>query len=130
MFFILLLPVVAGLISMALISLFIKPMSYFIIGLGGVITGIAIDYGVHVYVAVMHNTADVPHDSIDVDNRVKQVARPVIIGCLTTAGIFWHSSFQMLQDIINYLSLQFSALSFLFCLLCFCYHSFLIKIKL
>ena len=84
-FIILLLPVIAGLISMTLLTFFIKQMSYFVLGMGGVITGIAIDYGIHVYVAVMHASET---NAETVSNNVKHISRPVIIGGLTTIGIF------------------------------------------
>ncbi|MCP4176366.1 MAG: hypothetical protein GY756_01205, partial [bacterium] len=73
------LPVVSAFLSMALSSFFISEIAYFIIGMGGVITGISIDYGIHAYVAV-NTSNNITH--------INKVAKPIIIGGLTTIGIF------------------------------------------
>lgn len=86
-FLILLIPVTAGILSIALISVFMKQISYFIVGMGGVITGIAVDYGIHVYGAVMHSSL-VKENENNFLNAVKNVAKPTITGCFTTVGIF------------------------------------------
>lgn len=55
-------------------------MSAFIVGMGAIIAGIAVDYGIHVYVAVRRggNSA----------GTVRLVAKPVLLGALTTVSVF------------------------------------------
>ncbi|WP_455382162.1 hypothetical protein [Salinispira pacifica] len=75
-----LMPVMSVLLSIRLSQLVLGRLSYFIVGMGGVVAGIAVDYGIHVYMAVQA-----------ADGRVdgaKLVAKPVVIGAMTTLGVF------------------------------------------
>ena len=115
-FLVLILPVTAGLISIALLSLFIKNISYFIIGMGGVITGIAVDYGIHIYTTAMleKNTAA---DNNNL-NSIRSIAKPIIVGALTTAGIFLAFLFSNVAGYhqLSYFSISSILISLLFAL--------------
>ena len=73
-------PVASAIIAIPLSSLLVDRMSYLVVGLGSVIVGVAIDYGVHVYVAVRH--AD------DRAKAVHQIALPVSLGAFSTMSMF------------------------------------------
>ena len=75
-----LVPLASVLVAINLSLLVYKKLSYFIIGMGAVIVGIAIDYGIHVYIAV-RAVGGKPE-------VVKRVAKPVVTGALTTIGVF------------------------------------------
>ncbi|MFW9817800.1 MAG: hypothetical protein ACFFEW_17935, partial [Candidatus Thorarchaeota archaeon] len=101
-------PLVSVLISINLSSVILSRLSHFIVGMGGVVAGIAIDYGIHVYVAVRAEHGGV--------NAVKLVAKPVVIGALTTLGVFAAFFFSSVQ---GYHQLAFfSILSIVLCLAC------------
>jgi predicted RND superfamily exporter protein len=103
-----LLPVVSVLVSIRLSHMVLGRLSYFIVGMGGVVTGIAVDYGIHVYMAI--RAADGRADA------VKVVAKPVVIGALTTLGVFAAFFFSSVQ---GYHQLAFfSILSIGLCLAC------------
>ncbi len=103
-----LLPVVSVLVSIRLSHMVVGGLSYFIVGMGGVVAGIAVDYGIHVYMAV--RAADGRADA------AKLVARPVVIGALTTLGVFGAFFFSSVQ---GYHQLAFfSILSIGICLAC------------
>jgi len=103
-----LLPVVSVLVSIRLSHMVLGRLSYFIVGMGGVVAGIAVDYGIHVYMAV--RAADGRADA------VKLVAKPVVIGALTTLGVFAAFFFSSVQ---GYHQLAFfSILSIGLCLAC------------
>ena len=75
-----LMPAGAVLFSLNLTALIVGRLSGLVIGLGSVIAGIAVDYGIHVYVAVRRND--------DSSVAVQEVARPVLLGSLTTISVF------------------------------------------
>lgn len=98
-------PMISVLISINLSYLILHKLSYFIIGMGTVIAGISIDYGIFVYLAVRTGgRSDV----------AKQLAKPVIVGALTTLGVFAAFFFSSVGG-YNQLAL-FSSLSIVFCL--------------
>ena len=100
-------PIAAVLLSINLAYIFLDKLSYFIIGMGGVVAGIAVDYGIHVFMAVRANNGE--------PEAVKQVAKPVVIGALTTIGIFASFFFSDVQG-YNQLAL-FSIFSIILCLI-------------
>ncbi|MCK4389440.1 MAG: MMPL family transporter [Desulfobacterales bacterium] len=101
-----LLPLLSVLVSINLSSLMLKELSYFIIGMGGVIAGIAVDYAIHVYMAVRARGGRA--------DAVKDVAKPVVIGALTTISVFAAFFFSSVQ---GYHQLAFfSILSIVLCL--------------
>ena len=102
-----LLPVVSVLVSINLSSLVLKELSYFIIGMGGVIAGIAVDYAIHVYVAVRASGGRA--------DAVKDITKPVVTGALTTISVFAAFFFSSVQ---GYHQLAFfSILSIVLCLI-------------
>jgi predicted exporter len=84
-----LVPLASLLVSINLASIVLSRLSYFIVGMGGVVAGIAVDYGIHVYLAV--RSADGRADA------VKLVAQPVVVGALTTLGVFFAFFFSTVQ---------------------------------
>lgn len=76
-----LIPAFSVLLSVSLTYLIVGPLSYAVMGLSAVVAGIAIDYGIHIYVALKRGS-DGPV------SPVRAVARPVVVGALTTIGIF------------------------------------------
>jgi predicted RND superfamily exporter protein len=103
-----LIPVVSVLVSINLSSLVLSRLSYFIVGMGGVVAGIAVDYGIHVYMAVRSENGR--------PEAVKLVAKPVVTGALTTVGVFAAFFFSSAQG-YHQLAL-FSILSVMLCLAC------------
>ncbi len=77
-FYIIIIPAVSVLFSITLLALFVESLSGFIIGLGGVIAGIAVDYGIHVYSACAKGGG----------THIRGIIRPLIGGAVTTMGIF------------------------------------------
>lgn len=73
-------PVVAILFSVVLSYLFFGKLSYWVIGLGSTVAGIATDYGTHVYFAAQGKS--------DPSTFVKHVIKPVCFGALTSIAIF------------------------------------------
>ncbi len=97
-------PICAILFSIALSSLILDTMSYFIIGMSVVIAGIAMDYAIHSYVA-KRGTGPA---------ALPKVARPVAIGAITTAAVFTAFFF---SSVPGYRQLAwFSIISLLICL--------------
>ena len=78
--FVFLIPLFSVVLSMNLSSLIMGSLSYWVVGLGTVIAGISVDYGIHIFVTARNsgNASDV----------IRRVAKPVSIGAATTAGIF------------------------------------------
>ncbi|MFC1889999.1 MMPL family transporter [Thermodesulfobacteriota bacterium] len=102
---ILLMPFLSVLLSINLSAIILGTLSYFVIGFGAVIVGIAIDYGIHVYVA--KKTAG--------PRSIITIARPVITGALTTLSVFFSFFF---STVSGYTQLAcFSIISILICLL-------------
>jgi uncharacterized protein len=72
-------PVMATLYMLGTMTLIFRPLSLFVIGLGGVIIGIAVDYGIHLYASMASG------------RRIRgaaSVVKPLIAGGLTTCGVF------------------------------------------
>jgi len=101
-----LLPVASILVAINLSNLILPHLSYFIVGMGGVVAGISVDYGIHVYMAV--RSGDGRADA------VKRVAKPVVTGALTTLAVFAAFFFSSVQG-YHQLAL-FSILSIALCL--------------
>ncbi|MBI5056064.1 MAG: hypothetical protein HZB61_05570 [Nitrospirae bacterium] len=73
-------PVVTIVFSIDLSYLLVGKLSYWVIGLGSTVAGIATDYGTHVYFAAQGKSDSAPF--------VKHVIKPVGFGALTTIAIF------------------------------------------
>jgi len=58
----------------------IGSMSPMVMGLGSVIVGIAVDYGIHIYTAIRQTQ--------DAHRAIKEVTRPLLVGALTTLCVF------------------------------------------
>ncbi|MEI6055264.1 MAG: DUF3261 domain-containing protein [Lentisphaerota bacterium] len=80
-FLIILIPMVAVLIAATIMGFFVKEMSAFVIGFGGVMAGISVDYGICVY-ELCGKTKD------DKFHEIRKIVRPLCAGALTTIGIF------------------------------------------
>ncbi len=100
------LPVAAVLVSIYVSDLLLSHLSYFIVGMGGVVAGISVDYGIHVYMAVRSGGGRA--------DAVKRVARPVVTGALTTVSVFAAFFFSSVQG-YHQLAL-FSITSIVLCL--------------
>ena len=103
-----LLPVASVLVAINLSNLALSHLSYFIVGMGGVVAGISVDYGIHVYMAVRSGSGRA--------EAVKRVAKPVVTGALTTISVFAAFFFSSVQG-YHQLAL-FSILSISLCLGC------------
>ncbi|MDF7823383.1 hypothetical protein P4B35_05115 [Pontiellaceae bacterium B12227] len=73
-------PFAALLIAVNIAAFLLGTLSPMMLGFGSVVSGIAIDYGIHVYVAVHRSTSRL--------EAVRSVAKPVMLGALTTGGVF------------------------------------------
>jgi len=116
-----LIPLASVIISINISNLILNKLSYFIIGMGAVIAGIAVDYGIHVYTAVRIRDSR--------QEAVNSIAKPLIIGALTTISVFASFFFSSVQ---GYHQLAFfSILSIILCLACslFILPHFIIKGK-
>lgn len=58
----------------------IGSMSPMVMGLGSVIVGIAVDYGIHIYTAIRQTQ--------DVRRAIREVTKPLLVGALTTLCVF------------------------------------------
>jgi len=76
-----LVPVLSVIIAMALTSLVFHRISYFVLAFGPVIAGIADDYGIATFVAVLYGRRR--------SEAVAGVAKPVTVGAIATMGIFF-----------------------------------------
>ncbi len=92
-----LLPLPAAALALAVTALFQQELYYFVVGMGGGIVGVAVDQGIHVYVA-NHGTMGL--------RRVGRLIRALLTGCLTSAGVFWLLLF---TDIPGYRQLGYFA---------------------
>jgi predicted exporter len=79
-FLILVIPTLSSLLALPVAFLLTGTLSYLVVGLGTVIAGISIDYGIHSYVATRHGR--------DPAHAVRAVAGPVAAGFLTIAALF------------------------------------------
>ena len=75
-----LIPMAALLIAVNIAALVLGTLSPMMLGFGAVVGGVAVDYGIHVYIAVRRSGSPL--------SAVRSVARPVLMGALTTAGVF------------------------------------------
>jgi len=78
--FIFAIPLASVLLSMHICRWITGPLSLFVMGFGVVIVGIAVDYGIHIYVALRAAT--------DPAKAWRGVVRPIVLGALTTLGVF------------------------------------------
>jgi predicted exporter len=76
-----LMPALAAIIALAVTALVYPRLSYFVIAFGPVIAGIADDYGIAAYVAIRYGR--------DRAAAIRHVAKPVFVGAITTAAIFF-----------------------------------------
>jgi uncharacterized protein len=74
------LPLAALLLAVNFAAVLLGTISQMMLGFGSVIAGVAVDYGIHVYIAVRRGK--------EVRESVAAVAKPVLLGALTTAGVF------------------------------------------
>ncbi len=75
-----LIPGAAVLVSVNITGFILGGLSYLVIGFCAVMAGIAVDYGIHVYVSNRHCSAP--------DQAVRRILAPVIIGGMTTLSVF------------------------------------------
>ncbi len=109
--YIFLIPLASVAVSINLSYFILGKLSYFIIGMGGVIAGISIDYGIHIFVAVRTDS--------NRKEAVRNVTKPIVTGALTTMSVFAAFFF---SDVRGFHQLAvFSILSIIFCLLCSLY---------
>ncbi|MFA7230412.1 MAG: MMPL family transporter, partial [Victivallaceae bacterium] len=79
-FLIILMPLVAVLLAVTIMALALNQVSAFVIGLGGVMAGISVDYGIHVYAMYGQNGGNI--------HALRKIIRPLAAGALTTMAIF------------------------------------------
>ncbi len=82
-------PLISIIASINLSYLLVGNLSFSVIGLGAVVAGISVDYGIHIYIAARRGKNPA--------KAVKHVAKPVIIGGLTTTGIFFAFFFSSIE---------------------------------
>ena len=75
-----LIPAAAVLVSLNVTAVILGRLSYLVIGFGAVMAGIAVDYGIHVYVSNRHST--------DAYHGVRRILKPVLLSALTTLSVF------------------------------------------
>lgn len=73
-------PLYASLLSLGLMTLFFREICWYVIGLGGCITGLAVDQGIHVY-AAFHGA--------DAESRTANLAKPMILSGATSIAVFF-----------------------------------------
>ena len=76
---IMLIPMLACVPALALAAAFFESFSFIVLGFGSVIAGIAVDYGIHSYVAAR---------SAQPDRNLAAIRRPVALSALTTLCVF------------------------------------------
>lgn len=82
-------PLAAVVIATNISYFILGELSYSVIGLAAVIAGISIDYGIHVFIAAKMTG--------DPAKGVKLVAKPLVIGALTTVGVFFAFFFSQID---------------------------------
>lgn len=98
-----LLPLYASLVSLALMTFLFREICLYVIGLGGCITGLAVDQGIHVYAAFR---------GADAENRAAALAEPMWLSATTSVAVFVFLGF---TGIAAYVQLAvFAGLSLLF----------------
>ena len=96
-------PLYASLISLAVMTFFFKEICLYVIGLGGCITGLAVDQGIHVYAAFRGE---------DAEKRTAALAVPMLLSAATSVAVFVFLAF---TGIAAYIQLAvFAGLSLLF----------------
>ena len=78
--FIFAIPLASVLLSIHICHWITGALSLFVLGFGVVIVGIAVDYGIHVYVAI--------RAAVHPAKAWRRVVRPIVLGALTTLGVF------------------------------------------
>lgn len=73
-------PLAAVVIAINITYFVFKNLSYSVIGMGTVIAGISIDYGIYIYIAVRKSGKHI--------ETIRQVIRPVVFSALTTISVF------------------------------------------
>ncbi|MFP4027650.1 MAG: hypothetical protein ACLFWL_07665 [Candidatus Brocadiia bacterium] len=73
-------PAISILVAVNGASFFIPELSYLVLGFAPVMAGIAVDYGIHTFIAV--------RDGKNPYAAVRRIIRPLIIGALTTECVF------------------------------------------
>lgn len=76
---IVLIPFLASVPAMALAAAVFRPFSLMVVGFGSVIAGIAVDYGIHVYVTAR---------GAERARNLRRIRRPVTLSALTTLCVF------------------------------------------
>lgn len=80
--FVFFIPVVGMVCAVGLTLAFFRKPSAIIIGLGATVIGIALDYGIHVFVAAKHT-------GLERQNALHNIRHPLFFSALTTLGVFW-----------------------------------------
>ena len=94
--FVFLIPIVGMFSAVGLTWLFFSGPSAIILGLGATVIGIALDYGIHVFITFKHSHT----------HNIKKLIRPLIFSALTTLGVFWAFFF---SDTPGYHQLAFAS---------------------
>lgn len=99
-------PLYASLVSLAVMTFFFREICLYVIGLGGCITGLAVDQGIHVYAAFR---------GADAERRTAALAEPMWLSAATSVAVFVFLAFTGIAAYIQLavfagLSLIFSAL--------------------
>ena len=107
-----LLPLYASLVALAVMTLFFREICLYVIGLGGCITGLAVDQGIHVYAAFRGE---------DAEKRTAALVEPMTLSAATSVAVFVFLALTGISAYIQLavfagLSLVFSALLALFVL--------------
>lgn len=111
--FVFIIPILGMICAIGLTLVFFKEPSAIILGLGATVIGIALDYGIHVFVAAKNT------DKARL-KALQDIRRPLIFSALTTLGVFWAFFF---SDTPGYHQLAFAStcgvtISLLFSLEC------------
>ena len=75
-----LIPLVSILVSIHLSAWLMGRLSYLVVGFGAVMAGIAVDYGIHVYVSWRRSGGDLA--------ALRQIMRPLVLSGCTTLSVF------------------------------------------
>ena len=73
------LPLYASFVSLAVMTFFFREICLYVIGLGGCITGLAVDQGIHVYAAFRGDEAE---------KRTAALAEPMLLSAATSVAVF------------------------------------------
>ncbi|MFA5394205.1 MAG: hypothetical protein WC338_07130 [Candidatus Ratteibacteria bacterium] len=100
--YIYLLPVCSVIVATNILQLIFHKLSYFIIGMGALVAGVADDYGIHVYTAVRRSGK----------TALQHLAKPMFTSMLTTIAVFAAFFFSTIEG-YHYLAV-FSIVSIVF----------------